>query len=156
MVDTLASFARKAHTAGDSLRQAQTVGVRQAALDGKRLVQSAWAAAGVNGGRLRGVGKRGAKLSVGFDMRPGPSPSALLKARGPAHLIESNTRPHDIKPRKKKGRAVVIPGVGPRARAHHPGTRGKHPWRNAMSAMPAVLARDMQKATHDALMKAFR
>lgn len=80
------------------------------------------------------VGKRGARVGVRYD-QPTPN-TALVRMTGPAHLLESDTKPHRI-PREKVGRGrarransklISIPGVGVRAYANHPGTKGKHPW----------------------------
>jgi hypothetical protein len=64
------------------------------------------------------------------------------------HLIESDTKAHDIPKARKRGRrrVVVIPGVGVRASAHHPGTHGRHPWRagvqKSQAKIPAVLRKE--------------
>ena len=86
------------------------------------------------------VGKRGKKIGVSYD--PGHSSgTAVVRATGPVHLIESNTKPHRIPKERSRGRRrlVVIPGVGVRAWANHPGTRGKHPWAKGVAiAVPKV------------------
>jgi hypothetical protein len=79
--------------------------------------------------RLRGVGKRGARLSVRYDVKNGV---ALVRAVGPWQLIENDTKAHDIFPKKRRARGgkrvAVLTPQGPRASAHSRGTRGKHPW----------------------------
>lgn len=96
--------------------------------------------------RLRNVGKKGSKLGVRFNMGiyDGVAKS-LVFATGPWQIIERDTKPHRI-PRATTGRGrnkrankrpVLIPGVGVRAWANHPGTRGKHPFdRGVKAAMP--------------------
>lgn len=42
-----------------------------------------------------------------------------------AVLVDQPTKAHKIAPRRRGRRAIGIPGVGPRASAQHPGTRGK-------------------------------
>lgn len=84
--------------------------------------------------RLRlNVGKKGASVGVRYEVQPH---SALVRATGPVHLLESDTKAHRI-PREKIGRGrarrvnrkpIYIPGVGIRASAMHPGTKGRHPW----------------------------
>jgi hypothetical protein len=102
--------------------------------------------------RLRGVGKRGARLSVGYTVSTaGSSPAALVFARGPWQFIENDTAPHRIprsSARKRKARHAVVPGGaeggdhgkgGVRASVNHPGTRGKHPWAKGVArAAPQV------------------
>ena len=72
-------------------------------------------------GRLSGM-RRG-RLGVSFKIA---GREAIFRATGPWQIVEGDTSPHLIRPRRK--RAVVIPGVGPRRFANHPGTTGKHPW----------------------------
>jgi hypothetical protein len=68
------------------------------------------------------------------------------------HLIESDTRPHRIPKQRRRGksRVIAIPGVGVRAYAQHPGTKGKHPWRKgtakALPKVPAVIAGEVRSA----------
>lgn len=120
--------------------------VPEAALVAKRAVM------GLAPDRLRGVGKNGAKLSVAYNVSHGATTQALVFARGPWQLIEEDTRAHRI-PRERassrgRRRYAVIPGVGPRAYANHPGTKGKHPWRKGIEASRPVISRmfDFQAA----------
>ena len=82
--------------------------------------------------RLSGVGKRGAKVGARFDIKG--RDRVELKATGPLHLIERPTRAHRIPRQRKRGRRryAVIPGVGVRAYANHPGTRAKRTWTRAV------------------------
>lgn len=113
-------------------------------------------------GRLSGVGKRGARVSVGFDApRSLSAPVALVRMKGPAHLIESDTSPRTIRPRRRSRggparRALAIPGVGLRASVQHPGTRGKHPWRRGVQASRHLVLPTIQAEVHSAMVKAFR
>jgi hypothetical protein len=69
------------------------------------------------------------------------SGTAIIWATGPVHLLESATKPHRIPRTTARGRrrVVVIPGVGVRAWANHPGTHGKHPWAKGVAvAVPRV------------------
>ena len=98
---------------------------------------------GIAPARLRGAGKRGAKLDVGYTViGAGTSAQSLVYARGPWQLIERDTAAHRI-PREKTGRGrrryAVIPGVGVRAWAQHPGTKGQHPWRKGVVAARPVV-----------------
>lgn len=80
--------------------------------------------------RLSGVGKRGARIGARFDTE---RDSVTFKATGPVHFLAHPMSPHRIPKERKRGRrrVVVIPGVGVRAWAHHPGTRGKDSWNRA-------------------------
>ena len=85
---------------------------------------------------MSGVGRRGAKLGVRYDMT-GDS-EALLRATGPWQFIERDTKPsgrnrpraHQAGRRRRRGgpRALAAPGFGPVAAARNPGTTGKHPF----------------------------
>lgn len=95
--------------------------------------------------KLSGVGKRGARIGVRYNVdRFGDAFEAksLVFATGPFHLIERATEAHRI-PRAEVGRGkrrrantkpIVIPGVGVRRSAQHPGTKGKYPWRKGNAA----------------------
>lgn len=47
-------------------------------------------------GRLRNVGRSGAKLGVRYDIKGTRNPTALIRATGPWQIIENNTSPHVI------------------------------------------------------------
>jgi hypothetical protein len=112
-------------------------------------------------GRLRNVGKRGAKLSAAYNTSGhGSEAKALVFARGPWQIIEGDTRPHPI-PRlagsrasKKTGetkmfgpafggvndkKRLTLPDGNVRRVVFHPGTKGQHPWEKGVdAARPAV------------------
>lgn len=88
--------------------------------------------------RLSGVGKKGATVGVRFDIS---GDRVEIKATGPLHFLANPMSPHRIPKQRKRGgrRVVVIPGVGVRAHANHPGTPGKDTWRvGARRAQPKV------------------
>lgn len=111
--------------------------VQEASLTTKKIIK------GIAPARLRGVGKRGAKLDVAYNIiGKGEESASLIFARGPWQLIERDTSPHRI-PKERGARArkryVVIPGYGVRASANHPGTHGKHPWAKGVDVAKPVV-----------------
>lgn len=109
--------------------------------------------------RLRGVGKRGAKLGVNY--RIGTSAdgdtSARVRAEGPWQLIEHDTQRHRIPKDRSRGRkrVAVVPGYGPRSRVDHPGTKAQRPWAKGVAlATPRVQA-EFRATLPTALRKVF-
>lgn len=150
----VADIAARMTAAQNAADKAAKQTVATAALKAKLAIQSGSPA------RLRGVGKSGAKLGVSYRLSgAGARTTATVRATGPWQLIEEDTRPHVIRSKRrgrKKGRggqgAIVIPGVGPRVAAHHPGTRGKHPWAKGVEkAMPLVAAEMRTQVTNTVL-----
>lgn len=92
--------------------------------------------------RLRGVGRSGARVGVRYDVRGVKNPTAIVRATGPFHLIESDTKAHEIAPRSRRrggGKRAVFTPYGPKARVQHPGTKGRHPFaRGVEASLPAV------------------
>lgn len=155
MVDSLAGFVAKTNKMVGELGRLENTTVKIAALAVKTSVLTQLQVAGVKDGKLRGVGKRGAKVGVSFAVT---GRTALVRATGPFPLIESDTKAHRI-PRQRGPRArqryVVIPGVGVRSFANHPGTKGKHPWEKGVLASAPVAAKAEQVALGVALHKAY-
>lgn len=106
--------------------------------------------------RMSGIGKKGAKVGVSYDVKGYKNPSVLVRALGPVHLVERSTKPHRIpKQNRRKKKYAVVPGVGVREHANHPGTHGKRPWgRGVDAALPAV-PRIIQAGVHQALKDTF-
>lgn len=118
-------------------------------------------------GRLRGVGKKGAKLGVRYNVGTyNGEAKSLVYVTGPWHLIERDTRAHIIPAlkgqkssqrgaqRATKGRMygpafggvkakpqVIVIGKNVRAMAFHPGTQGKHPFDKGVLASRAAVKR---------------
>lgn len=113
-----------------------------------------------NGGRLRNVGKNGAR--VGVRLQRGAN-SIVVQATGPLQLIERDTKAHQIPrsvgvrrrrtatgrlshQRESTGRVLsarrplFINGSWVTGPVNHPGTQGKYPFeRGALAAEPAAL-----------------
>ena len=127
--------------------------------------------------RLSGTSKRGQTIRSTYDMlRKEPTnPGAIVKAVGSKfQLIERDTRPHRITPRRSArfearqvGRALVASSggrvrrsrarrptlstpYGPRPYVDHPGTKGKHPFENGVRLtapqVPRLLARQVNRS----------
>lgn len=156
MADSVTTFVRKTTRFAGDLDRLERRMAEISALTVKRSVLAQMQFAGVQGGKLRGVGKRGAKVGVRYDLKAN---SAYVRATGPLHLLERNTKAHRIPRQRKttraKKRLLVIPGVGVRAFADHPGTRGKHPWAKGVAAARPVQERAHREALGDALRKAY-
>lgn len=109
--------------------------------------------------RMSGVGKKGAKIGVRYNVGNfGGVAQSRVFATGPFHLIERNTRAHRIpKDRGKRGRRryAVIPSVGVRAWAMHPGTKGKHPWEKGVNAAEPRVRALLEKKTALAIRRVF-
>lgn len=144
----------------DQLPQASRAGVVASAVHVKRSVQAFVGPATGGDFRLSGVGRRGAKVNVRFDNPVGKlEPAVLVRMVGPAHLIENPTKPHRIpNPRRRRGRrrVVSIPGVGVRAYANHPGTRGRKPWAKGVAVAKPKLRGIYSAAVVDTMRKSFR
>lgn len=156
MADTLAGFVAKTERMVGELGKLEAATVTVAALAVKTSVLAQLQAAGVDNGRLRGVGKKGAPVGVSVAVT---GHTAIVAATGKAFvLIESDTKAHRI-PRERGPRArrryAVIPGVGVRAFANHPGTKGKHPWEKGVAAAIPLAAKAQQVALTQALEKAY-
>lgn len=151
-----------------------------AALILKRSVEQERDRAVGSDGRMSGVGSRGAKLGVGFDVKGRRYVTAILQARGPWQLIERDTDPRAIgakylgsrkavqrragggrgafagltrKPNRP--RALAFAGVL-RATAQHPGTRGKKPWRRGIDQALEPAKRRLETQYRHALRRAIR
>lgn len=157
MADSVATFLGKTAKMTGELQNLEHNAVQIAALAVKKSVQAQMVAAGVKDGKLRGVGKKGARIGVRYDFAG--RRSALVRATGPFHLIESDTKPHrEPKTRgaRARKRVVVIPGVGVRAWANQPGTKGKHPWAKGVVAAIPIQEKAQGLALRAALIKAYK
>jgi hypothetical protein len=111
-----------------NLKDAHRSAVTDAALEAKKILLDE-ANKVASGGRLRNVGRSGAKLGVGFEVSTsGSGARAIVKARGPWQLVERGNRPHVIRPRRRRGKRALSFDGRAYASVRHPGTRGKEPW----------------------------
>ncbi|MEO6570323.1 MAG: hypothetical protein ABIO83_02135 [Ilumatobacteraceae bacterium] len=128
--------------------------LQQAALEAKR-VQVDEIRRDTGDGRLSGVGKRGAKVGARFDFRG--DGQVVVKATGPLHFVANPMSPHRIPKLRTSGRRrfIVIPGVGVRANAMHPGTRGKNTWVDGRRQAEPKITKVMQSETANIVKRGF-
>jgi len=153
-VTTLQDFAGQCAVFAVELTKAQKAAAAKAAqglTDRVNANTRSVAASGV----LSGVGKRGAK--VGAKTEPLRIGSAIVKATGPYQLIERDTSAHrEPRAARRRGRALLIPGIGYRQSVHHPGTKGKHPFEKAVNQYGPQVPRVFQAEVRSAMGRSFR
>lgn len=131
------------------------------------------------GGKLRHVGKSGARIGAKYDVKGSANPTAIVQATGPFQLIERDTKAHQIPraSRTRRGRTpsgrlshkrvdtgrqlsqripLLINGEWRTGPVNHPGTKGKHIFERAIVAAdkPAGVAAALAQST--ALARLFR
>lgn len=77
-------------------------------------------------GRMGNVG-RGVKLNVRFDVK-GHQSTIRAVPPGVWSMLSSGTRPHMIRPRRRRGKRALTTPYGLFSRVWHPGSRGKRTW----------------------------
>lgn len=155
MADSILRFVEKTAKMGAELHTLEHRMAEIAALAVKTSVLTQMQAAGVDNGKLRGVGKKGARIGVRYDIA---NNKALVRATGPFHLLERDTKAHRIpkvRGSRARKRVVVIPGVGVRAFANVKGTKGKHPWEKGVAAAIPIQEKAQGIALLGALKKAY-
>jgi hypothetical protein len=110
--------------------------------------------------RLRGVGRKGARIGARFDVKGKRNPAGIVKAFGPLHLIERATDPHDITPKRHRGRrgsarALKVAGVF-RSKARHPGTTGKFPFAKGIERGTPAALKELRSAFSAAVKRGAR
>ena len=150
MARDLADLAASARRMPEAIRNGESTGVRKATIRATNLIRDE--IRGVTGDmRLSGVGKKGARVGARYDKHfaaTEDAPAMEIKATGPLHLIERDTRAHLILPRgqtftakggRRSGRKALKIGDEFRLYAEHPGTSGKRPFaRGVARARPEV------------------
>lgn len=111
------------------------------------------------GGRLSGVGRRGARVGVGYTVYG--DGVVKVTARGPVWLVDQPTSAHDVAPKKRRGdkAALYAPGYDHPfgGTVHVGGTRGKHAWeRTRDQALPPLIKANISRQMHQTALKAFR
>lgn len=169
-----AKFHAKTRRYATAWQQANVRAVQQAALTTKNSVLA------LTPKTLSGVGKRGARLGVSYNVRGFyGNPTALVRATGPFHLIERDTAPHQI-PRTASSRRIKLesgrlsakreltgrtlsgrkrlrlPGGWVMGPVSHPGTKGKHPFERGVNRAEPLTRQVFRRAHTTALARTFR
>lgn len=154
MSDSVKDFSKKCTMVATTLPRAQREAVVSASLAAKDIFTGAAAVAGLKvGQRMRGVGKSGAAWGVGFKVAGDQTPTSLIAFRGPVHLVESDTKAHEIVTRRRGVTALRLP-FGFRASVQSPGTHGKHFFKPAEEQVKAQTPVILKAATRGALLSA--
>lgn len=135
-----ASVAARMQKVGLEVQRADRVAANAAALAAKTVLLASLDTA-VSGRRLSRVGRNGARLGVRYDVKGVGSPTALVRATGPWHLIENPIKPHEERPKAKRraGKKALSTPYGPRASVQHPGVKNpKRPWAKGRPAANAA------------------
>lgn len=113
--------------------------------------------------RLSGVGKRGARIGVRYDIDRARSSAvsdrAFIKAWGPWQFVEADTRGHRIpkvRGRRARRRYAVLGQGLVYSRVEHPGTRGKGRYRARQKRLEPEIARIIRAAHNDAIRRTVR
>jgi hypothetical protein len=105
--------------------------------------------------RLSGVGRKGAKVGVRYNVAGvGADAKSLVFATGPFHLLERDTKagPRPHKRRRGRGKKRFI---GPIQSGFHPGTQGKHPFAKGVTAATPLISRLLQTRSTLAIRRIF-
>lgn len=127
-------------------------GLNKAALFTKTVIQREIEAV-APGRRMRGVGLRGARVGAGYKVGPH---TAIVQARGPLHLLERGTKPHEITNRKRRKKKGMTTPYGVRKRVMHPGTRGKYPWRKGVAKAGPLVPKVFKQGFYEPIERIFR
>lgn len=145
--------AKRMRAVGEAAQKAQRISLTRAAF-AMKAVHTSGLMGDAPGGRLRGVGKKGAKLSVRYKLRGGSSdPSAIVEAVGPWQILNNPAKAHLIQGRKGK---VLHFGNVFRASVKHPGHRGKRTWQKAQPEAVKAGQAELNKTMTRAVQQAFK
>lgn len=107
--------------------------------------------------RLRGVGKKGARLGVSVSVTgSGTHTLGYVRATGPWQLIEHDTKAHDIPRSNRRKKKVLRLADGTfYTRVRHPGTRGQHPFAKGAEVAKPLIPRFYRDGENAALARIF-
>lgn len=160
MTKDLAWLAKMTASLPKDLQAAQRRGVSKGALHVTRAMRDEVRAA--TGGDMKlsgGPGRKPKRVGAKYTVKGTTNPSAVVKATGPAQLIERDTKAHKIAPRRRRGqakaRALRLADGRFAASVQHPGTRGKRPYEKgylrSRDATGPIFDREVQAAIGKAL-----
>lgn len=144
-------FAAKITKAGTNLKEAEQVSIVESAQAGKAIML-----ANMGFTRMRGVGRKGARVGVRYTVKGGSSPSVLLGYFGPVHLANNPTSPHRIEPKSgRSGKKAIVVGGQPVANADHPGTAGKKFFERSKPQVQQTAGKILERSVQTALRRSF-
>lgn len=152
-----AELAGKLFNAGNTVGNATRIGLLAGGRHVKSVALAQLAVAGIKSGRMSGVGRNGARVGISYDIvkADGDEAAVRVAAKGPLHLLERDTRPHAIEPRR--GEALQFDNGKFRSYVlRHPGTKGKHPWEKALKIALPQVPKEIQRNVSQSLARAFR
>jgi hypothetical protein len=100
---------------------------------------------------LSGVGRSGAPIGVQADIAP-DGMSFTLRGTGPWQFVENDTKAHDMPGRRRRNKPYRTP-YGAKSKVRHPGTRGKHIWRQSYGELRRQYPRYYRDHTVKALQR---
>jgi len=149
---------------GRGITRANRVGVEKACLAGKNVMLANMTAA-LGGTRMSGVGRKGAKVGVRYDVRGYQNPVGIIKYVGPVHLVNSDRRAYDILPRnsqttakgnrRRGAKALAATGFGPYGKVHMKAKAGKNFTDRAETIVLAQSKRIIDKEIQAHLVRTF-
>jgi len=100
---------------------------------------------------------KGAAIGARYNLSGvGTTTTAEVSATGPLPLLTNPMPPHRIpKTGGRRRKPLVIPGVGVRASAEHPGTKGKDTWNKGRERARPRVTTVIGRNTDQAVRKAF-
>ena len=136
-----AQFSRKITSLATVTQRRQRETVNKGALLAKQIIIAEAAARGISPTSRIAGGKWG----VGYDIKGFNNPSALVRVRGPFHLVDNPTKPHTIPKarRRRTPKRLALPDGGVRTSVQHPGTKGKKSFPAAKNKARVLVPRAM-------------
>lgn len=152
----LSTLGVQLHAAAGAIEAAQRRAIRTATAGMVAAIESTTAA--VAPARTLNVGKGGARIGIESRIEQGGD-AGTVSATGPYHLIERDTSAHRM-PRvgrkTKRTRVLLIPGVGYRRFADHPGTSGRHPFARGIAQYAPEVPKVFEAEVHRVVVRTFR
>jgi hypothetical protein len=155
LLGDVAKFGQQLQRVGPEMERQQLIALRTAV---KVLQDAVFLASG------KYAGKRITATNAQY-LLTGDNPSALvgMKSRA-AHLLNDDTKSHEISPGALTGRrskspvlANIAKGFGPvSVPVTHPGTKGKGMWEKALAASEVAVFSGFDDAINNALLKLFQ